>query len=46
MPVITDFSRLQEGMSSEDALDIFLDYCNKQNTLFAPDHWFRPYSET
>ncbi len=45
MPVITDFSRLQEGMSSEDALDIFLDYCNKQNTLFAPDHWFRPYSE-
>jgi hypothetical protein len=45
MAVITDFSRLQAGMSATDAMDVFAAYCNNKNTLFAPDHWLRPFRE-
>lgn len=45
MPEVTDFSRLRAGMTPDEALGAFAGYCNKQNTLFAPEHWFRPYRD-
>lgn len=45
MPRVSDFDRLRAGMTAAEALDEFLLYCNQQNTLFAPERWFRPYRE-
>ncbi|MGH9765336.1 MAG: hypothetical protein ACREAC_31260, partial [Blastocatellia bacterium] len=37
------FDDLEQGISPEEAIEAFLDGCNRRDTLFAPETWRQPY---
>jgi hypothetical protein len=39
------FEDLQEGLGIHEAIEAFLDGCNRRDTLFAPEGWRKPYVE-
>lgn len=45
MEIVTDFSGLRAGLTPTETVEVFVSYCNRKNTLFAPERWFQPWRE-